>query len=116
MSAERYDFLEAIRLVGSELYLKRASRILGGAITLANSGEPTVQYLDTGGVARNVTMPLETANDGKLFIFTNTSAGAFALTFLSNAGGALSPAVSAAQGKAVIMYCDGVAWRALAGA
>lgn len=116
MSQERYDFLEGIKLVGSELYLRRASRVLGGAVTLANAGEPTVQYLDTGGVARNITLPLETANDGKVFIIVNTSAGAFALTFLSNAGGALSPAVAAAQGKAVMLHCDGVAWRALVGA
>jgi hypothetical protein len=116
MSSERYDFLEAIRLVGSELYLKRASRVLGGAVVMAAAGEPTMQYLDTGGVARNVTLPLESSNDGKVFIITNTSAGAFALTFLGSAGGALSPAVSAAQGKAVVLYCDGTAWRALVGA
>jgi hypothetical protein len=100
----------------TEMFSRRTSRVLAGAITMANSGEPFLQILDANGVARNVNLPLETANDGKLMLIINVAAGAFALTLQSNAGAALSPAVAVAQGKAVLVFCDGTAWRALAGA
>jgi len=95
---------------------RRASRVLSGAITLANAREPFLQLLDANGAARNVNMPLETANDGTMMLICNVAAGAFSLTLQTNAGAALSPAVSVAQGKTALMFCDGTAWRSLNGA
>jgi hypothetical protein len=116
MSEGHFDRIvsEAERV--TSLSAKRASRVLQGAVTLQNTREPFIQFLDANGAARNVNMPLETANDGAMMLIVNVAAGAFALTLQSNAGAALSPAVSVAQGKAALMFCDGTAWRALSGA
>jgi hypothetical protein len=69
--------------------------------------------------ARNVTLPAN-PQKGDYFFILNTSAGAFALTIQDSAAGALSPAVSVAQGKSVMIVCTGTptvpAWKALAGA
>lgn len=97
----------------TELFARRTSRVLSGNVTMANSGEPFLQLLDANGVARTCNLPLETANDGKLLLIVNVAAGAFAIALQSNAGAALSPAVSVAQGKSVLAICDGTAWRAL---
>ena len=96
-----------------EMFARRASRVLQANVVLANAGEPTMQLLDANGAARNVNLPLETANDGKMLLISNIAAGAFALTLQSNAGAALTPAVSVAQNKSVLMFCDGTVWRAL---
>jgi hypothetical protein len=116
MSEAHFDRIvsEAERI--TSLSGKRASRVLSGAITLQNAREPLIQFLDANGAARNVNMPLETVNDGSIMLIVNVAAGAFALTIQSNAGAALSPAVSVAQGKAALMFCDGAAWHALSGA
>jgi hypothetical protein len=97
----------------TELFHAQAKRVLAGNIVMANSGEPSIQFLDANGVARNVQLPLESANAGKILYIVNTAAGAFALTLQSNAGAALSPAVTVAQNAGAIMLCDGIAWRAV---
>jgi hypothetical protein len=116
MSEGHFDRLAAEVLRATGISAKRASRVLSGGITLANKAEPFLQFLDANGAARTVNLPLETANDGTMLMIVNVAAGAFALTLQSNAGAALSPAVSVAQSKAVLMACDGTAWRALVGA
>jgi hypothetical protein len=116
MSEAHFRRTVSDQTIFTEAFGKRASRVLSGNISLANIGEPYLQLLDANGVARTVNMPLETSNDGKLMVITNVAAGAFALTIQSNAGAALSPAVSVAQGKTALLFCDGTAWRALNGA
>jgi hypothetical protein len=73
----------------------------------------------TPDAARNVLLPAN-PQKGDYFFILNTSAGAFALTIQDSAGGALSPAVSVAQSKSVLIVATGTptvpAWKALAGA
>ena len=116
MSAERNDFYECLKLLLSELFSKRTSRVLNGTYTMAAAGENTLQILDANGAGRNVLLPSESANDGKIMLINNPAAGAFSLTLQSSAGAGLSPAVTVAQNKTAIVFCDGTAWRALNGA
>ena len=97
----------------NELFLKRASRTLTANLVMGNVGEPTVQIINAAATGRNVNLPLESINDGKTLILYNASTGAATLTLQSNAGAALVPAVTVAQNASVMMYCDGVAWRAI---
>jgi hypothetical protein len=79
---------------------------------MANSGEPFLQLLNPGAGAVLLNLPLETANDGKLLLVANVTAGAGTVALQSNAGAALSPAVSVAAGASVLAFCDGTVWRA----
>jgi hypothetical protein len=73
----------------------------------------------TPDAARNVTLPAN-PQKGDYFFILNTSAGAFALTIQDSAAGALSPAVSIAQGKSAMIVATGTpavpAWKSLSGA
>jgi hypothetical protein len=77
-------------------------------------GAPHILMLDTGGVARNVTLPAS-PRKGDFFYFFNTSAGAFALTLQDSTGAALSPAATVAQNGFMMVVWDGKtptgAWR-----
>jgi len=116
MSEGHFDLLTSEKDRINGFSARRAARVLSGTIILANAGEPFLQVLDANGAARNVQLPLETANDGSMMLIVNVAAGAFALTLQSNAGAALSPAVTVAQNKAALVFCDGTAWRSLNGA
>lgn len=96
--------------VTNELFLGLAQRTITAALGLANTGEPTVQQISAAG-AQNVRLPLESINRGKVLYITSMGAGT--LTMQSNAGAALNPAVTAATGVTVAMFCNGVAWNAL---
>ena len=100
-------------VLANELFLKRASRTLAANLVMGNVNEPTVQIINAAATGRNVNLPLEAVNDGKVLMIYNASTGAATLTLQSNAGAALVPAVTVAQNASVIMFCDGTAWRAL---
>lgn len=78
-------------------------------------GSEHIQVLDANGVARNVTLPAS-PQKGDWFLVYNPAAGLFALTLQDSAGAALSPAVTVAQAKAVMVFWTGTAWKALVGA
>lgn len=105
-------FLRSIggQVISNELFHGLAQRTITAALALANTGEPTVQQISAA-AAQNVRLPLESINKGKVLYVTSMGAGT--LTMQSNAGVALSPAVTAATGVTVMMFCNGVAWNAL---
>ena len=78
---------------------------LAGNITI-DADAPVLNFLDTGGVARTVLMPPPVR--GRMFIFYNTSAGAFALNIKKLDG--TTNAVAVAQGKGAYLFSDGVDW------
>ncbi len=116
MSSERKDYAELTKVVLLELFAKRSSVSLVGTYAMAAAGEPTLQFLDANGAARNVKLPTETGNDGKILVIFNPTGAANSLTLQDSGGNALSPAVTVAQNKAVVMVCDGTKWRAIVGA
>jgi hypothetical protein len=73
----------------------------------------------TPDAARNITLPA-TPQRGDYFYILNTAGGAFTLTIQDSAAGALSPAVTIAQGKSCLVVATGTpavpAWKALNGA
>ena len=84
------------------------NRVLTGNITLGLNSPP-ILTLDANGANRVVTMPDATTEEarGTRFYVYNSAAGAFTVTIASIAIG---------QGKAALVWSDGVAWRVLLGA
>lgn len=95
-------FNPTIRM-GFKFGLNKAA--LGGNIILDVSS-PTLQMLDTGGVARNIQMPAPVK--GLTFLFYNTSAGAFGLVIKKVDGTTTIGTV--AQAKFAIVFSDGLDW------
>jgi hypothetical protein len=91
--------------IRSGLKFGLAKVALAGNITL-DVRSPPLQMLDTGGVARNITMPAPVK--GLTFYFYNTSAGAFGLVIKKVDGSTTIGTV--AQGKMAIVFSDGVDW------
>jgi len=86
-----------------------STQTLGGTYAVP-PGSPHILMLDTGGVARNVTMPAN-PRKGEFYYVFNTSAGAFALTLQDSAGGAMVPAASVAQNGMMMVVWSGTAWK-----
>lgn len=116
MSSERKDYADLYKAFIRELFVKRSKIVLGGTYALNADGEPFVQYLDANGSARNVKLPVAATNSGKVMLIVNVSAGANTITLQDDGGNAFSPAITVAQNKAVLVFCDGTTWRALVGA
>lgn len=115
--------MSRVNIEGAEVYdslLRTGNRLgvniqtLGGAISLGKDA-PHIQVLDANGAARNVNLP-PSPQKGDFYLVLNPAAGAFALTLQDSAGVALSPAVTVAQAKAVLVFWTGTAWKALVGA
>lgn len=116
MSSEYKDYAEFGKAFLRELLGRQSNVVLTGTYAMQADGEPLVQMLDANGAARNVKLPAEAGSRGKFLLIFNPAAGAFSLTLQDSQGNALSPAVTVAQNKAVLAYCNGTAWRALIGA
>lgn len=106
MSSDRKDFVEAAKLLGTELFHRANIQVLAGALVLA-SNSPTIQYLDSGGSARNVDLPAPAGNEGKMFIFVAPN-GTGALTVRKTGGGAT--VVTVAVTKMAIAVCVNGDW------
>lgn len=93
--------------------LRTVNKTVGADITLV-SGEPPVQVLTITGSARNITLPaISDANEGLCFIIVNIAASALNAVVKDAAANTI---VTVAQNKTAMVVCDGVAWRAFAGA
>lgn len=103
MNVEGADIMDCLIRSGNRLGV--TSFALAGTLALQNN-PPQVMALDTGGVARTVKLP-SAPQKGDFLVIMNTSAGAFAITVQDANGVALNPAVSVAQGKAVLLICSG---------
>jgi len=83
---------------------------LAAAGTLLDSSDP-VQIIDCGGAARDVTLPAERA--GKMFIISNISDAAEAITLKNDAGTALA---TISQYQTAWCFSDGTGWTTVLGA
>src|SRR5262245_21119692 len=90
------------------------NQILTGDLTMANDA-PQLLILDANGSARNVRLP-PNPQRGDYYMIINPAAAAVALTLQTSAGAALSPAVTVAQNKGVVVCWTGTAWKAIVGA
>jgi hypothetical protein len=106
MSSQYRDFLEAAKLLGSELFAASQVKVLTGAYVIPENS-PTLQILDSGGSARNVDLPAVTNCAGKIFIFVAPNATG-ALTVRLAGGGAT--VVTVAVGKMGIAVCANGTW------
>jgi len=109
---EGVDITDCVFKQGNRYAL--TTQTLTADITLSGDAPPLV-ILDANGAARNVRLP-PNPQRGDYYIILNPAAGAFALTVQTNAGAALSPAVTVAQSKAALVFWTGTAWKAMVGA
>lgn len=112
MSEERKDLVAGLKVVGRQLFTGVDALDLSGTLSLDDDCAAW-QELSSNSAARNITMPTESNCSGKLVVITNFAPTTHALTILDSASAALSPAVTVAQNKGVLMGCDGVTWRNL---
>lgn len=92
---------------------------LGAALTLTVNHPPIV-VVDSGGVGRNILLPLESASKG-LFFFISSVNAAGVLTLRNSADsvtyGTIDPgAVQGATAEKSVCWCDGVNWYVLTSA
>lgn len=71
-----------------------------------------VQFTPTG-VARDLTLPAESASAGAYLIVINTAATALNVVVKDDGGATI---VTVAQNKAAMVWCNGTAWLSLLGA
>lgn len=105
--------IETADVYGSKIWefwcLGTVTRTLAAAAIL-NANDPPLQFLDTGGAARNIDLPaIASSKKGQAFIIWNTSAGAFSHTVRQPGGGATVGTV--AQNQAGLFVMDGATWR-----
>lgn len=91
--------------VNDRMRLGNNTKVLAGTLTM-NAADPPLQFLDCNGVARDVRLPLP--SDGQMFVFTNTSAGVFALTIKDSTG--VTTYGTVAQSKSAFVFSNGVTW------
>lgn len=93
------EFLEGV-------YLAHATTTLSGALTLTVSS-PMIQFLDTGGADRTVTLPAEADSDGLAFHFYNSADADETLTINDDAAATVA---TLGRGQAATLRCDGTSW------
>lgn len=74
---------------------------------------PTLQFLDPGGSARDLTLPAEADSDGLVFIIVNQSDDTEIITIKDDAGGTVC---TPTQAEAAVLVCDGTTWEGIVGA
>ena len=82
-------------------------------LTTAETDESTIWSFDPGGAGRNLVLPAEADNAGKILFISNEADGAEVLTIQDD-----TPATvcTPTQNEAAIVFCDGVSWFGLVGA
>jgi len=72
-----------------------------------STGDPQIQFLDPDGSGRDVTLPAEASNDGRIYIVVNTADGDEDLTIKDDGANTIS---TVGQDEAGIFICDGTSW------
>lgn len=97
-------------LAGDVLSLQSNTEGLSGTKTIATD-DPQIQFLDPDGSARDVTLPAEAENDGRMYVIVNTADGNETLTVKDDGGTTISEIV---MDSAAIFACDGTDWNVIA--
>ena len=79
---------------------------LAGTKILANES-PMIQFLDPGGVARNVDLPAEETSKGAMFIIVNRADAIEIITVRNDAAATIA---TPTQAETAVLVCDGIAW------
>lgn len=102
-----------VRIVRHQLAPKRLPVVDGlnvetltGNLVL-NLSDPSMQKLDPGGSARDVTLPAEAGAEGRQFRIVNAADAAENLVVKSDAPATIG---TISQNEEAIFYCDGVSW------
>jgi hypothetical protein len=82
--------------------------LVDAAAVLTVDTNPILTMVPTA--ARNVNLPAEAQSAGLKFYFSNQSTGAFSVTFLGSAGGAIKGNGVVPQNKTAVLWCDGTVW------
>ena len=78
-----------------------------GADKVLTKKSPTVQFLDPGGAARNVTLPPEADSAGLFFIIVNQADAAEIITVRDDTP---TTVVTPTQNEVAVVVCNGVTW------
>lgn len=105
MSTMNLENAQLFNVLANALKLESATRVLAGATTLVDA-DATIQRLDPGGAARDVTLPATTrANRGRVFIIFNDADAAENLVMKQSNGS--TTVITIGQGKCGIVFNDG---------
>lgn len=98
-------------LTGDILVLQSHTEGLSGNLTISTD-DPQIQLIDPDGADRDIELPAEAENDGRIYIIVNTADGDETLTIKDDGSNVID---TINQSSSQIYTCDGTSWKASSG-